>query len=147
MVTDFSAVEEAALAEAGKMGSAAGRFLNDKKKKELNKKKKKKKKKNKPNYPVPEFPWDELPETGKGIRRLIEQAEKGYFPSNGIEFKYDDVELIHISNFSTAYINLLEGMCDDSIEDFEISDAHELYYEYVLEMIQHYRDNKEYWRK
>ena len=141
-MTDFSAVEKATLGEQGRKGSAAGRFLADNKKKKLNKGKKK----SKLNTPIPKFPWDELPKSGSGIRRLIEHAEKGYLPSSGLEFKYADVEVVKMSNFDEAYLNNLEEECDDLCDSYDISEAHELYYEFVTEMIQHYRENKEYWR-
>lgn len=143
VVTDFSAVEKATLGEQGKKGSAAGRFLANDKKEKLNKGRKKK---SRPNRPVPQFPWDELSKAGTGIRSLIEQAEKGYLPSSGLEFKYDEVEVVKMCNLDEAYLERLEDECEELCEDFALSDAHELYYEFVMDMIQHYRDNREYWR-
>lgn len=95
---------------------------------------------------VPVFPWDELARNGnKALIASIKHAEHGYIPANDIRNGHRVKE--YILEFSDLELNNTCDACREILNGPNCTWDEELYYEFLIEIIEHYFCNRDYWNK
>ncbi len=88
---------------------------------------------------LPKFPYEELESKNPKLRELAGEAELGYLPYGNVTV--GSSELKHIKNFSTSQLANIREQADDLADEFSTPLDDELYYEFIVEVIDFYREH------
>ena len=94
----------------------------------------------------PGFPWSELENDYERSNWLYKETEKGFIPSDGLVFSYDTLNLIMISNLEDKYLMKVMDEALISVNKRSTTNDRAVYHNYLITIIRHYFDDKEYWK-